>query len=30
MDSHKIGTDASLATHIKNLIERGLIKIENK
>lgn len=30
MESHSIGTDASMATHINNIVERGYVKVESK
>lgn len=30
MEKNGIGTDASMATHINNIIERGYVKVETK
>lgn len=30
MEQHSIGTDASMATHIANIVERGYVKVESK
>jgi DNA topoisomerase-3 len=30
MEKNHIGTDASMATHINNIVERGFVKVETK